>query len=169
MVLNRTNNGTVMLGIGDYGAAKESGQVVKTLALGSCVALLMLDPHTHIVGMAHVALPESSISPDRAKDKPGHFADTAVPALLKAMADLGGNPNGKGYIVKLVGGARVMDPNSTFSIGKRNVLALKKALWKYGLGPRAEDVGGSISRTVEVDVDMGRVVITSAKREQWEI
>ena len=62
-----------------------------------------------------------------------------------------------------------MDPNNTFSIGKRNILAIKKILWKFGMGAVAEDVGGGISRTVSVDVDGGRVTISSPARESWEI
>ena len=62
-----------------------------------------------------------------------------------------------------------MDPNNTFSIGKRNALAIKKVLWQFGMGAIAEDIGGSISRTVCVDVDNGRVRISSPGREDWEI
>jgi len=62
-----------------------------------------------------------------------------------------------------------MDPNNTFNIGKRNVLALKKHLWAYGLGPLAEDVGGNHSRTVSVFVDTGKVVVNCPGRGQWEV
>jgi chemotaxis protein CheD len=37
------------------------------------------------------------------------------------------------------------------------------------MGVQAEDVGGHISRSIAVDVDTGRVVITSAGRGSWEI
>ncbi len=161
--------GVVMLGIGDYGASRSTGHEVKTLALGSCVALCMLDPKTHTVGMAHVALPESQISPERGMERPGYFADTGVPALLACMHGLGCDKRGKSFIVKLVGGAQVADPRNTFNIGKRNVLAIKKALWSYGLGAVAEDVGGNISRSVSIDVDHGRVRIMSSRRGEWEI
>lgn len=159
----------IMLGVGEYGASRTPGEVVRTLALGSCVAVVMLDPETRTVGMAHVALPESKISPDKAKARPGYFADTGLPALLEAMRAAGASKNATSYIVKLAGGARVMDPNSTFSIGKRNVLAIKRILWQYGMGAVAEDVGGSISRSVQVDVDRGRVLLSSSSREDWEI
>jgi len=121
------------------------------------------------VGMDHVALPDSASSPERARQKPGHFADTGVPALLEMMKRLGTNGNHQRLIVKLVGGANVMDPNNTFNIGKRNVLAIKKILWQLGMGAVAEDIGGQISRSVVVDVDQGRVVISSPGKESWEI
>ena len=157
------------LGVGGLGAANDPGTVIKTLALGSCVAVLLLDPKTRSVGMAHIALPESRINNGKAQETPGYFADTGIPALIKEMGRLGCKGNGKGMIVKLVGGAKIMDPNSTFNIGKRNVLAIKKILWSQGMGVVAEDVGGSISRSVALDVDTGRVVISSAGRNDWSV
>jgi chemotaxis protein CheD len=157
------------LGVGDLGASRTPGTVLKTFALGSCVAVILLDPKTRSVGMAHIALGDSSINATKAREKPGYFADTGVPALVKEMNRIGCNGNGTGMIVKLVGGARIMDPKNTFNIGKRNVLAIKKALWSLGMGVVAEDVGGNISRTVALDVNTGRVIISSSGRNDWSI
>jgi chemotaxis receptor (MCP) glutamine deamidase CheD len=60
----------LMLGVGDYGATKEQGGVIRTMTLGSCVAVMILDQGTRCVGMDHVALPESTVSPDRANQLP---------------------------------------------------------------------------------------------------
>ncbi len=159
----------IMLGVGEYGASNSSGEVVKTLALGSCVAVIVLHPPTRSVGMAHIALPESKTNPERSKERPGYFADTGVPLLLKNMARISGETKSKGYIVKLTGGAKVMDPNNLFNIGDRNVLAIKKILWKFGMGPIAQDTGKQISRTVAAHVNTGKIIITSPGREDWEI
>ena len=160
---------TIMLGVGDFGASNTAGDIVKTMALGSCVSVILLHPPTRTIGMAHIALPDSQTNLDRAKEKPGYFADTGVPALLKAMAKISGDTKTKGYIVKLTGGAKVMDPNNLFNIGDRNVLAIKKVLWRFAMGPVAEDTGGQISRTVAVHVDTGRIFISSPGRKDWEI
>lgn len=160
----------VLLGVGELGASCEPGGIVKTLALGSCVSLIVLDRETRCIGMSHVALPESAISISKAKERPGHFADTAVLALLQCMQRVAGRVStSKGLIVKLAGGANVADPNNTFNIGKRNVLALKKELWKHGLGAIAEDVGANFSRTVTIVRDTGRVLIHCPGRGEWEI
>lgn len=157
----------IILGVGDMGACSESGEVVKTYALGSCVALCLYDPRQKIAGMAHVALPESSIKPDQAKTKPGRFADTAVPALMQQMTDMGCRPRGRGLQIKLVGGAQIL--NMVAKLGERNELAIKKWLWKMGLGPQAQDVGGTESRTAELFVDTGRLRITAANGETWDV
>ena len=158
-----------ILGVGDVGVTKEPGGVLKTFALGSCVAVILLDPGQKAVGMVHVALPKSKTNPERAKQKPGYFADTGLALLFEQMADLGCDPRGRGMVVKLAGGARVLDMNSKFDIGRKNALAVKKHLWKLGLGPVSEDIGGHHSRTVELDRDTGRVTISSSTGESWEI
>lgn len=159
----------ITLGIGEFGVVNKPGDVIKTHALGSCVAIIMLDPMTRSVGMAHVALPESKVHPDRAKKLPGYFADTAIPRLIEKMRAEGAAQNLRKVIVKLTGGANVMDKNNTFNIGKRNVLAIKKGLWAERMGAVAEDVGGSISRSVSVAIDDGKVVVTSPGREPANI
>lgn len=159
----------VTLGIGEFGVVKNPGDVIKTHALGSCVAIVILDPITRSVGMVHVALPESSVHPTRAQKLPGYFADTGVPILIQKMKEMGCAGNLRKLVVKLTGGANVMDKNNTFNIGKRNVLAIKKALWQQRMGAVAEDVGGTISRTVIINVDDGKVLVTSPGREPTTI
>ena len=161
--------GTIILGVGELGATTQAGVSLKTFALGSCVAAVILDPVSHCVAMDHVALPDSSVSPQKAKKLPGHFANTGIPALLEEMDRCGASGKRRNYLVKLVGGANVMDPNNVFNIGKRNALALKKVLWTFGMGPRAEDLGGRISRTVAVDVNTGTVRVSSCGRPDWEV
>lgn len=159
----------IILGIGDYGASKTAGAMVKTYALGSCVAVTMYDPGLRVAGMVHVALPDSKINPAKGQDCPGYFADLGVPLLFKEMVRLGCQPRGRGLIVKMMGGASVMAGNDTFNIGKRNVLAVKKILWSLGLGAVAEDVGANYSRTVSLHVDSGLVNVSCPGRGQWQI
>jgi chemotaxis protein CheD len=139
------------------------------LAIGSCIGVVILDQKNGMAGMVHVVLPDSKVNPEKAAQKPGYFADTGVRALLKKMVALGCHPKGKGLVVKLAGGAQVMDPNGVFNIGKRNFLGVKKTLWRYRLGAIAEDVGGSFSRTVNVEPGTGRMVISSPGKPDWEL
>ncbi|MFQ5769868.1 MAG: chemotaxis protein CheD [bacterium] len=158
----------IYVGVGEYAASKNPGNVVKTLALGSCVAVIFLDSQQKAVGLLHVALPDSSINKQRAQERPGMFADTGIPILLAEMEKLGYKGDNK-LIVKLAGGASIMDPNNTFNIGKRNLLAIRKCLWRYKLGAIAEDVGGNFSRSVSVDVNTGNVLISSPGRGEWQL
>jgi chemotaxis protein CheD len=154
------------VGIGDFHASGNPGEIIKTYALGSCVAVLMYDKVRRIAGMIHVALPESRLNEEKAETRPGYFADTGIPALLKAFTAAGGDQ--RKAQIKIAGGASILDENRTFDIGRRNVIAIKRALWKYGLGVIAEDVGGKISRTVSIEVDTGTIMINNAKNS-WTI
>lgn len=158
----------ILLGIGDIGASSMAEDTLVTMALGSCVAVVVRDPSTGAVGMAHVALPGNPQDGVRPQSI-GYYADSAIPALLKAMERTGSNPMGRGLQVKLIGGATILDKMGSFNIGKRNVLAIKKTLWRYGLGSLAEDVGGEVSRTVRVEVSSGTVRVSSPGHPIWTV
>lgn len=154
------------IGIGHIKASATSGDVIKTYALGSCVAVILYDKKEKIAGMIHLALPNSLVNTDKAKSLPGYFADTGLPILLREFKKLGGDR--KTTVIKIAGGSSIMDENKTFDIGKRNSIAVKRILWKQGLGVVKEDIGGKISRTVSIDVDTGRVLLSNAKNK-WEL
>jgi chemotaxis protein CheD len=158
--------GLLAVGIGEWAVSSDSSETLKTYALGSCVAVLIYDARLQIAGMIHIALPDSGVDPEKAKAFPGFFADTGLPVMIEEMKRRGAVRNN--VWVKLVGGASMMDPNGLFDIGKRNILAAKRILWGSSLGPRAEDTGGSASRTVSLTVLDGGTMISSGRIE-WTI
>lgn len=155
----------ILLGIGDYGATARKDETIKTLGLGSCIAVMCHEPITGVAGMIHIALPDSSVSVVQPVPKIGYYADTGLPAFFESLARAGWRKGVGRMAVKLAGGASILDPNGTFNIGKRNLLAIKRILWGMGLGPIAEDVGGNHSRTVALAADTGAITITSPGRE----
>ena len=60
----------------------------------------------------------------------------------------------------------ILDPNNTFDIGKRNILAVKRILWENRLGVLVEDIGEDISRNIRVDVETGEVVVKNLGKER---
>ena len=154
----------IYIGVGGIAVSNNPSNVLVT-SLGSCVAVIFLAPRICAAGLAHVALPSSSVNIEQSKGKPGYYADTAIPRLLRDMDKLHGGKRGR-MLVKLVGGANIMDPNSTFDIGKRNVLAIKKILWENRLGVLVEDIGDEISRNVRVNVKTGNVLVKSLGKER---
>ncbi len=158
---------TTYVGIGEFKVSGEPGTIIKTLALGSCVAVAIFSKKYAAAGLIHVQLPESSINPALAQKRPGAFADTGIPLLIQEMVELGCKPNE--LIVKVVGGAQVMDPNNTFNIGKRNYLSVKKILWANRMFPVTEEVGGSISRSVTIVVGENDVKVHTPGYEDRKI
>jgi len=158
----------INVGVGEIGVTNSVDTVMKTYALGSCVALIFYAPKYNAAGLAHIALPDSKFANGKSKELPGYFADLAIPKLINEFKKFGVKKNSE-VTVKLTGGAKIMDPQSRFNIGKRNVLATKKILWKYKLGAIAEDVGENYSRTVSVKSDSGEVSVTSPGRGEWKL
>ncbi len=147
----------VTVDIADYAVTDQPGTTLITHSLGSCIGVTIWDPETRVGGMIHYMLPDSNLSPEKAKSKPAMFANTGVPAMFRAAFELGASKNR--LIIKVAGGSSLLDDNGTFNIGKRNYVMLRKLFWKNGLLIDAEDVGGSISRTLTLDVGTGRVAI----------
>ena len=157
----------LVVGVGDGGVSRDPDTVLVTYALGSCIALMLHDPVARVAAMAHYMLPESTQSAADPNLRPWKFADTAIASLLRAALEQGAQK--RRLVIFAAGGAQVMDDDCMFNIGKRNCLALRKALWKYGLVPHAEDVGGTVVRTVRLEVGSGRVWLQSPGGTKWEM
>jgi chemotaxis protein CheD len=153
----------ILVGIGEVVYSRRPGDTLLTMALGSCVALVALDPRTGGAGVAHVALPGGG-RPDGRSRSVGYYADSAVPALLGAMARIGSAPSGQGLVFKLTGGATILTPMRRLHIGARNVLAVRTELAQRGLTLWADDTGGDHSRTVRIAVGTATVHIRSPGR-----
>jgi chemotaxis protein CheD len=145
----------VTVGIADCQVSKDPESVLVTHALGSCIAVAVYDPVTHVGGLLHFMLPDSSIDPKKAQQKPYMFADTGIPTLFHAAYAIGAEK--RRLIVRILGGAQVSDLQGVFNIGKRNYLACRKILWANGLLIHAEEVGGGASRTMRLDLSSGEL------------
>jgi chemotaxis protein CheD len=145
----------VVVGISDCKVSQDAESVLVTYALGSCIAVTIYDPVAKVAGMLHYMLPESNIDAAKAQQNPFMFADTGIPMLLQQVKAGGAQP--RRTVVRLTGGAQVLDGEGVFQIGKRNYLAARKILWKAGILIAAEVVGGEVSRTVRLEVGTGRM------------
>lgn len=146
---------SLIVGISDCKISRDAEAVLVTYALGSCIAVAMHDPVTKVSGLLHYMLPESAIDQSKAERNPWMFADTGIPRLMESLKAAGGD--GKRMVVRLMGGAQVLDSQGVFQIGKRNYLAARRILWKAGVLIAAEAVGGEVSRTTRLEVGTGRL------------
>ena len=158
--------GTLVADIGDAVYSKNPSETLKTYGLGSCVGVCIIDPASGATGMLHVQLPESSINPAMAQTRPFAFADTGLPKLVDEMLRLGASPRRPTWRVKIAGGAATLNSSPRFDIGKRNQLAVKKVLWKLGMAPIAEHVGGNLARTLTMRVGSPDVEIFLGHKER---
>lgn len=148
-----------IVGISELKVTNQESDVLVTYSLGSCLGLTIYDPVARVGGMIHCMLPLSKIDPKKAQRSPAMFVDTGVPMLFETAYSLGAQ---KGRIIlKAAGASRILDEKGTFKIGDRNYATLRKILWKNNVLITAEDIGGSISRTVYLEIGTGRVTIKS--------
>jgi chemotaxis protein CheD len=154
-------NHTVMVGDMKLGV---DGDMVVTHALGSCLGLVVFDPAVKVGGLLHAMLPLSNINPEKARANPAMFVDTGVPLLFNSLYEKGAVKSR--LVVKAAGCGNPMGKNEVFKIGERNYTVLKKLLWKNNILLEAEDVGGTVSRTIHFDVSTGQVVLSSGGVKQ---
>ena len=154
---------THIVGMADMKVMADKRSVLVTYALGSCLGISVYDPVAKVGGLLHVMLPSSSINSAKAAENSLMFVDTGVPNLFHACYAAGAHR--ERLVVKVAGGAAVDSVNDFFSIGERNYVMLKKLFWKNGIMISAEDVGGTISRIMSIDIGNGQVVLKSSGKE----
>ncbi|MEM7806762.1 MAG: chemotaxis protein CheD [Planctomycetota bacterium] len=151
---NSATAGQIVVGISDFKTTGDARAMLVTHSLGSCIGVAAHCPARKISGLLHFQLPEAAMDASRAQNEPAMFADTGLDALIQAMQRRGADT--KRLQIRLAGGAKMLS-TSTFDIGKRNHLAIRKALWKHGLFVAAENCGGSSARTLYMRCSDGAV------------
>lgn len=144
--------------IADY-AVGERGSVLVTNGIGSCVAIVLYERAAKIGALAHILLPNDSLT--AVHQPPAKSATAAVPVMLRRMREL----NGSGEIeARLVGGASMFAPlliPGALSLGSRNIAAARAACAAADIPIVGEDVGGDHGRSVVFDVDDGSLLVKS--------
>lgn len=150
----------VVVGMADLKVSSSPDERLVTYALGSCLGIAVYDPVALVGGLLHVMLPMSRMDTARAAENPAMFVDTGVPELFRACYRLGATK--QRMIVRVAGGASSAAPGDPdqFQIGKRNIITLRKLLWKNGVLIHAQDVGGHrLSRTMALTMSDGAATL----------
>ena len=137
----------------------QTPDLLATDALGSCLCLTVYDPISQVGGLLHAMLPLSKINTQKAAINPFMFVDTGIPELFQALSENGTHKDH--WVVKAVGCGNPMGTKEVFKIGERNYRVLREMLSKEGICLAAEDVGGTISRKVALDLASGQTIVRS--------
>jgi len=136
---------------------KVSSNPTETLvafSIGSGIGVAVHDAVSGIGGVLNFMLPDSTkangINPEKV---PLMFADTGVPFFIKALFEKGAQPDRMKVVI--AGGAHILDQTGTFNIGDKNCQALKASLAIYGIKIQHEDIGGTNSRTLSLEIGSG--------------
>jgi chemotaxis protein CheD len=153
----------VRVKVADY-AVRKGTEVLATIGLGSCVAIVLYDRDSRVGGLAHILLPTPMMSRETAN--PAKFPETIVPLMLDEMRTLGMRA-GSRVTAKIVGGASMFGQlvsGSGINVGERNVIATREVLATAGIPLLAEDTGLDYGRSVYFHLSDGRVEVRSLKR-----
>ena len=156
----------VAVGISDMKISARPDELLITYSLGSCIGLTVWDGPNAVGGLIHCLLPTAKLDPAKAAANPYMFVDSGVSGFLQALFNRGAQR--RSMIAKIAGGAKLFEDATLFNVGERNHTMLRKVLWKNNIMVAGEDVGGSIPRTMSLEMDSGVTHLKSGSRN-WEI
>jgi chemotaxis protein CheD len=145
------------VGIGELIVTRNPRDIIVIPNLGSCLAVVVFDKVARVGGAVHCLLPLAT--PDADKKTPGLYVDTGVPLLLNEIFKAGASK--KDLVIVAVGCASINDANSVFEIGKKNHTVFKRLMWKNSLLITAEEIGGTVPRTVHLKLGPGTITVSS--------
>ena len=153
-------NGEIIVRVADLRVGADD-DVLVTIGLGSCVAVVLHDATAKVGGLAHVLLPSQALS-RKDDNNEAKFPQTAIPRLLELMSQRGAHT--RRVTARLAGGASMfasLAAPGTIQMGERNSVACRQVLIQHGVPIVAQATGGDYGRTVKLWVADGRVEISS--------
>lgn len=153
----------VKVGIADLNIAS-APHSIRTSGLGSCVGVIIYDPFRKVSGLAHIMLPDSSLS-RQSKMNDYKYADTAIPILVDQLIEAGAKK--ASLKAKIAGGAQMFKFSSQsdmMRIGPRNTEAVVAELKRLGIPLLASDTGGNCGRTIEFFPETGELHIRTVNK-----
>ncbi len=147
--------------------------VLKSGAIGSCVVVVAYDTHKKLGGVAHIMLPGKSrplkegntVTPVQCKGAKAsdidiektRYAVDAIDYLAQKIQEMGSKL--ENLEVCLIGGANVLKREGD-TIGRDNILSVKKLLNLKNIKIVAESLGGTERRSMSLEVSTGTVRFT---------
>ena len=149
------------IGAGQIAISSDPTETLITYGLGSSIAVAAYDRMARVGALMHAELTLGPACGSEAERDPGRFVETGVAHMLAALHARGARKDR--LELRAAGGARITGGalEECFGIGRRNVVALKKALWQHGILIRAYDVGGAMVRTLSLCIEDGMVELVT--------
>lgn len=145
------------VGVSEYEVVGD-GTTLVAYGLGACVGLAVYDPENAVGGLAHAMLPRRD---DGDGTSDGKYVDAAIESMLRDAVSAGASYGAvEGYVV---GGSDLLDLKQLpREVSQNNVAAARETFADLGVPVEGTDVGGNRGRTVEFDVETGRLGVITA-------
>ena len=155
----------------NFSEMKTSCNATETLvafSIGSGIGISIYDPVSVVGGILNFILPESAnLNPAKSEKYPFMFADTGIPAFLKALIDFGAHSARMKIVI--AGGAQVLDQTGAFNIGDQNYRAVKSIMGANRLSIHYKDIGGIHPRTLRLEMSSGKSYINLLDQGETKI
>ena len=153
---------------GELKISQDPAETLVAFSIGSGMVVSIHDPVLKAGGVLNFVLPDSmTMLPEKAERYPYMFADTGLPALLKALLDIGAKT--ENFKVVIAGGAQVMDQNGGFNIGLKNHRAATAFFMNKNLSIDHRDIGGISRRTLRLDIGSGCNIIQTLGQKEVQV
>jgi len=151
----------VRVGVAEHTVGRAPSRMM-TMALGSCLGIVLYERESSIGALAHVMHPRRALVKNNSNRS--KFVDTAIELIVSKMVRMGAKRSG--IVAKIFGGAKMFDSiakgGGVLQIGDENISAAREVLKEFGIPIVAECVGGSNGRTILFDLRDGSVVVKDA-------
>ena len=157
----------IEVGMGEMKIAQNPAKLVSR-GFGSCVGITLYDPVRKIGAMAHAMLP--NIDKARVKTNPVRFVNYVIIKMIEDLREQGCSK--ERLVAKLFGGAHMFSfitEDSLLNIGEKNVEMVKRILNELGIKIIADETGGTFGRSIELDLETGKVLVKTIAFGEKEV
>lgn len=135
-----------LVGVGGCVFSSNTGDIIKTYGLSTCIAVVAYSPVRKVMGVAHIPLPYKNDGDDTFEDRPAKYAESAIPMLFETLKFRYGCSY-ENLNIDIFGGIKALNDN-IFHIGEKNLIVARKLLNKYGVTYDDTETGGNVARSV---------------------
>jgi len=141
-------------------------EILRSSAIGSCIAVAACDPSNKTAAVAHIMLPGRAPAGKAGSEKT-KYAHDAIDEIIDKMSQFGStSPDMK---IAVLGGANVLQ-KADDTICETNIESTLDYLREKHLEVVATATGGTVRRNIWLDIDNGVIYYTegdSSKRQLW--
>lgn len=157
----------IEVGMGEMVISRSPDRLV-TRGLGSCVGITLYDSVKKTGAMAHAMLPD--INRAVIKGNPARFVNYM---LKNTVEELEKHGSSRGHLAaKIFGGAHMFSfitNESVLNVGDRNIQMAKKILDELNIKIVADETGGTFGRTIELNLENGKVSVRTVSFGDKEV
>jgi chemotaxis protein CheD len=139
-----------------------------TRGLGSCLGITLYDPAKKIGGMVHPLLPD--IEKAKIKSNSSRFVNSAIRSMLAELEKRGSARNQ--LVAKVFGGAHMfgfITADSILNVGQKNIEVAQATFKELGITVAVQEVAGSFGRTIELNLEDGKVLVKTVSWGEKEV